>query len=100
MIEDAVGILAFGSLIDRPGWEIDEGIIGRKAGVLTPFSVEFARKSVKRGGAPTLVPVEVSGSRVLEPIREVPIHDERFAARRRSMMRIIARRMNAAAVVA
>jgi hypothetical protein len=66
MIEDAVGILAFGSLIDRPGWEIDEGIIGRKAGVLTPFSVEFARKSVKRGGAPTLVPVEVSGSRVLD----------------------------------
>ena len=37
---------------------------------------------------------------ILEPIREVWIHDEVFAASRLSMMRIMARRMNAATVVA
>ena len=36
----------------------------------------------------------------LEPIREVWIHDEAFAASRLSMMRIMARRMNAATVIA
>ena len=36
----------------------------------------------------------------LEPIREVWIHGEAFAASRLSMMRIMARRMNAATVVA
>ncbi len=36
----------------------------------------------------------------LEPIREVWIHDEAFAASRLSMMRIVARRTNAAAVAA
>jgi transposase len=38
------------------------------------------------------------GLDVLEPIREVWIHGERFAARRRSMMRIMARRMKATVV--
>jgi hypothetical protein len=38
--------------------------------------------------------------RLLEPIREVWIHGEAFAASRLSMMRIMARRMNAATVVA
>jgi hypothetical protein len=56
-----IGILAFGSLIDNPGAEIEAVLVGRKTGVLTPFSVEFARKSTKRGGAPTLVPVESGG---------------------------------------
>jgi hypothetical protein len=37
---------------------------------------------------------------VLEPIREVWIHDEWFAARRLSIMRIMARRTKAATVVA
>ena len=36
----------------------------------------------------------------LEPIRKVWIHSEAFAASRLSMMRIMARRMNAATVVA
>ena len=36
----------------------------------------------------------------LEPIREVWIHDEAFAASRLSMMRIMARRMNATTVMA
>ena len=37
---------------------------------------------------------------VLEPIRKVWIYSEAFAASRLSMMRIMARRMNAATVVA
>ena len=36
----------------------------------------------------------------LEPIREVWIHDEAFAASRLSMMRIMARRTKAATVIA
>jgi hypothetical protein len=36
----------------------------------------------------------------LEPIREVWIHEEAFAARRLSMMRIMARRTKAATVIA
>jgi cation transport regulator ChaC len=63
-MEASVGILAYGSLIAKPGWEIEEAIVDRKTDVLTPFSVVFARKSVKRGGAPTLVPVAVGGSPV------------------------------------
>ena len=39
-------------------------------------------------------------SEILEPIREVWIYSEAFAASRLSMMRIMARRMNAATVVA
>lgn len=68
MIEALIGILAFGSLIDEPGWEIAEAIVDRKSGVRTPFSVEFARKSIKRGGAPTLVPLPMGGSPVLAQI--------------------------------
>jgi len=53
-----IGILAFGSLIGNPGDEIAalEVAAERRRGVLTPFQVEFARSSTKRGGAPTLVP--------------------------------------------
>ena len=41
-----------------------------------------------------------SAPKVLEPIREVWIHDEAFAASRLSMMRIMARRTKAATVIA
>ena len=44
--------------------------------------------------------ISLKASFVLEPIREVWIHGEAFAASRLSMMRIMARRMNAATVVA
>lgn len=60
-----VGILAYGSLIGDPGEEIERARIGTVDGVLTPFRVEFARKSRCRGGAPTLVPVGDGGARVL-----------------------------------
>jgi hypothetical protein len=64
----SVGILAFGSLIDNPGAEIEEAIVGRKLNVHTPFGVEFARSSTTRGGAPTLVPLEQGGASVLAQI--------------------------------
>src|SRR6266851_1940977 len=59
----AIGILAFGSLIRDPGKEI-EACIETCINCTTPFSVEFARLSQKRGNAPTLVPVKEGGSRV------------------------------------
>jgi hypothetical protein len=76
MIEASVGILAFGSLIDKPDWEIEEAIVDRKSGVMTPFAVEFARKSIKRGGAPTLVPVADGGSPVLAQILILSISEQ------------------------
>jgi hypothetical protein len=44
--------------------------------VLTPFSVEFAPKSVKRGGAPTLVPVAIGGNPVLAHILILNISEQ------------------------
>lgn len=58
-----LGILAFGSLIHDPGAELAAATASRRE-VWTPFPVEFARSSGKRGGAPTLVPVSSGGSRV------------------------------------
>ena len=59
-----IGILVFGSLIDDPGSEISAVIETRIAPVTTPFNVEFARKSISRDGAPTLVPVDQGGAAV------------------------------------
>ncbi len=52
-----IGILAYGSLIDDPGAEI-QPFIFRRIDCHTPFKVEFARTSKCRSGAPTLVPYE------------------------------------------
>jgi N-6 DNA Methylase len=57
-----IGILAFGSLIRDPGSELEPNI-GMHIRTQTPFPVEYARFSAKRGGGPTLVPHE-SGSSV------------------------------------
>ena len=59
-----VGVLAYGSLITEPGWELDDVTDRRVDDVPTPFRVEFARASNGRGGAPTLVPVDVGGAEV------------------------------------
>jgi hypothetical protein len=67
-VKTSIGILVFGSLIDNPGWEIENAIVGRKHNVRTPFAVEFARGSTTRSGAPTLVPVRQGGSPVLAQI--------------------------------
>lgn len=50
-----IGILAYGSLINDSGKEIEPLIID-KIECNTPFKVEFARTSKSRGGAPTLIP--------------------------------------------
>lgn len=54
-----LGILAFGSLIDNPGEEINKLEIER-INCTTPFKIEFARISLSRDKAPTLVPVKES----------------------------------------
>ncbi len=59
-----IAILAFGSLIEEPGQAIGPRIRERISGARTPFSIEFARSSSTRDGAPTLIPVDVEGSRV------------------------------------
>jgi hypothetical protein len=59
-----IGILAFGSLIDSPGKEIEELMVGQMKNVRTPFCVEFARSSSGRSGAPTLIPMTQGGSPV------------------------------------
>jgi hypothetical protein len=67
-METSLGILAFGSLIDNPGAEIEAALVGRKLNIRTPFGVEFARSSTRREGAPTLVPLEQGGTPVLAQI--------------------------------
>ncbi len=59
-----IGVLAYGSLIDEPGKELEPLIRGRILNVTTPFPVEFARSSSSRDGAPTLVPIEDGGAQV------------------------------------
>lgn len=60
-MELTVGILAYGSLLDDPGKEI-KPLVRELIGAVTPFKVEFARKSKERAGAPTLVPVASGGA--------------------------------------
>jgi hypothetical protein len=60
----SIGILAYGSLIEEPGKELEPLVSERISNVQTPFSVEFARSSRSRGGAPTLVPVARGGAPV------------------------------------
>jgi len=54
----SIGILAYGSLLEEPGDELEEVIIDRIKDVATPFKIEFARKSSTRDDAPTLIPYE------------------------------------------
>ncbi|EDM38891.1 hypothetical protein PBAL39_22500 [Pedobacter sp. BAL39] len=58
-----IGILAYGSLINDPGKEIEPLIIDRIACV-TPFAIEYARLSSTRNDAPTLIPVKEGGAKV------------------------------------
>src|SRR5262249_52648561 len=52
---NGIGILAYGSLINDPGVEI-EPLIVERISTRTPFPVEYARLSKSRGGGPTVVP--------------------------------------------
>lgn len=58
-----LAILAFGSLVDEPGEEL-EPLILSKIECFTPFKVEYARLSSTRGNAPTLVPLKEKGEGV------------------------------------
>ncbi len=59
-----IGILAYGSLIEDSGVELEPLISEKISGIETPFNIEFARSSKSRNGAPTVVPVEVHGASV------------------------------------
>lgn len=61
-MNDSIGILAYGSLLKDPGAEIEKATVDVASGIKTPFKVEFARSSTRRGGAPTLVPDERGGN--------------------------------------
>lgn len=63
METNSIGILAYGSLINDPGDEISP-LITKKITCITPFNVEYARKSKSRDYAPTLIPVEMGGASV------------------------------------
>jgi len=52
-----IGILAYGSLIANPGIEIQVATTQMIFDLETPFAVEYARLSIRRNDAPTLVPV-------------------------------------------
>lgn len=75
-----IGVLAYGSLMTTPGPELAAVIVGRIEGVLTPFSVEFARTSNGRCGAPTLVPVDTGGCPVHAVIYEVSVSQDEAAS--------------------
>jgi hypothetical protein len=74
-----IGILAYGSLINDPRWELRAATTGITLDVLTPFRIEFARSSGSRGGAPTLAPVDSGGAKVKAIIYAVGL-DEGSAA--------------------
>ena len=76
-----VGVLAYGSLITDPGEEIQNATVEIKKGIVTPFKVEFARTSRTRGGAPTLVPVDIGGAQVRGWIFVLDVPEEEAANR-------------------
>ena len=90
VMDESIGILAFGSLIDDPGAEIEAALVGRKLNIQTPFGVEFARSSNRRGGAPTLVPLEQGGAAVAAQILLLNVPEREAADRlwRREINRV------------
>lgn len=51
----SIGVLAYGSLIQDSGVEI-QPLVERRLKTVTPFQVEYARLGQSRGGGPTVVP--------------------------------------------
>lgn len=79
----AVGILAFGSVIDEPGPELT-AVVTRRIAVETPFAVEFAHSSRTRDGAPTLAPVSEGGAHV--PASVLVVDESVTEAQARAML--------------
>jgi cation transport regulator ChaC len=86
----SLGILAYGSLIDDPGAELQEIITDRLPGVTTPFGIEFARTSRTRDGAPVLVPVSEGG----EPVAGVVLVLEDGISEQEAMDRLYRREIH------
>ena len=80
-VTQTVGILAYGSLIADPDEEIAGATVRTMADVFTPFSIEFARRSRSRGGAPTLVPVAQGGSPVVGRVFVLDVSEDEAANR-------------------
>jgi len=59
-----IGILAFGSVMNRPDIEIESATAEIVDGIVTDFSIEFARSSDSRAKAPTLAVVTTGGATV------------------------------------
>jgi hypothetical protein len=83
--------LAYGSLIDNPGYEIEIHEVERIKCV-TPFKVEFSRLSSVRGGAPTLIPVSDGGNCVSAQIillaNDVSIDEAKSILYRRELNKV------------
>ncbi len=66
-----IGIITYGNVLSDPGYEIKKQTINTINGIITPFNVEFARKSSTRGNAPTLTVVKNIGTQVKGSILEL-----------------------------
>ncbi|ETR73121.1 MAG: Uracil permease [Candidatus Magnetoglobus multicellularis str. Araruama] len=68
-----VGILVYGSMMTDPGKEIIANTL-TSIPAITPFNVEYARKSKNRSNAPVLVPVSQGGTKVRAKILVMKSH--------------------------
>jgi cation transport regulator ChaC len=86
-----IGILAYGSLIDNPGSEIEQ-LIKKRIECETPFKVEYARKSSSRNDAPTLIPREKIGRNIKAQIfilkDEITIEEAKSILYRREINKV------------
>ena len=76
-----IGILAYGSLITHPGPEIESVLDHVIPDVLTPFPVEYARRSRSRAGAPTLVPIPIGGG---TPVKAVVLVLKKYTRKKKA----------------
>jgi hypothetical protein len=76
-----IGILAYGSLITHPGQEISSVLDHVIPDVMTPFPVEYARKSGTRAGAPTLVPIPIGGG---TPVKAVVLVLKKYTRKKKA----------------
>lgn len=87
-----IGIIAFGSLINDPGEELEKFIIKRIKNVSTPFKIEYGRKSSKRGNAPTLIPISNGGQEVKATLlvlsKELELDEARNILYRRELNKV------------
>jgi cation transport regulator ChaC len=76
--ESSVGIFGYGSLLSDPGKDIGPHIVERIPHV-SPWKIEYARRSESRGGGPTLV-IHKRGATVNGEILVLDVGESRLAA--------------------